>query len=616
MLQLYKVLEQFVGDNGKKWSGDFYDQIVKNELENTVDKVAKNNQTALEKYCNILYVLDPDTMYAKEFYQDVVEMAASATSTQVRPLNEDMDTPWMFDACRWMADALLDPSNTKLNKDVRDAFMKEYEEFIKAQGLEDARQDRDKFASSIMQQVRLAANASKALGAVTIFAKGIWYRSTTQITKGAWLQDNDLSKGGSKIWATFKVLALTASMFRLFYDGAFEKLQPSEIAKISATIVKNTFDIISPHLTIRTERNNIMVSEAEVQIMNDKVRKTPFGIRRGALVEEKVKYMEKLGEESLKLERGAEQSQGFLKRLQNKMSMSANVVRLIGVVIAVAFISFMIWDMAVHGGKMSGGQLALGIINIILEVAIVVIEIVAVMMPALSIIPVIGQLLAVAVLVVGLLLMLFGGSEHQETPGEKFVGRMQQPDGWVTKLNDPPEALLTSSLSSWDGIKGTQSTYTFTLANQKSIPITFTEATKDKPGTPESTDTINSVEVSFFAGSDESALYSNGAFAGPGETVTFGSGAWSFTAPGAAKDWNVALLKPNGTSLKSTNYVLRLKAADGSDPKTAPKMAPGETLTFTITGALGAVAGTTIVKTIERRPGASFCPVTYTVTRN
>lgn len=64
-----------------------------NELENTVEKVAKNDYTALQTYCNILYVLDPDTIYGKEVLRGRRRDGSKPTSAQVRNLNEDPNTP-------------------------------------------------------------------------------------------------------------------------------------------------------------------------------------------------------------------------------------------------------------------------------------------------------------------------------------------------------------------------------------------------------------------------------------------------------------------------------------------------------------------------------------------
>ena len=132
-------------------------------------------------------------------------MAASQTATQVRSLNEDPNTPWLPDACKWMAEALLDPSNPGLSPEVRDAFLKEYEQFCKDQGLEFDRHNRDKMASTMLQQVKIAASAPKALGALGMMDKGIWYRSSTQVKQNAWLYDNDMSKRGGKAGTMFKV---------------------------------------------------------------------------------------------------------------------------------------------------------------------------------------------------------------------------------------------------------------------------------------------------------------------------------------------------------------------------------------------------------------------------
>lgn len=406
-----------------------------------------------------------------------------------------------------------------------------------------------------------------------------------------------------------QVVALVASVGNLIYNKDVPLSEP-EKAKVGATIAKNVLDILGPHFTKTAARTEAQI-KAEIAVINDKVRKTPFGWRRKALIKEKVKYMEKLGEEALQIEKTVEKSKGLLSRIKGKMSVPAGVIRVIGVVIAVAFISFLIWDIVAHGGQMSGGQLALGIINIILEAAIVVVEILSLIFPAVSIIPVIGQILAIAVLIVGILIMIFGATEHQETPGEKFVKRMQS--GWLTTIDSPPDPLLEASISSSSGKKGSGWSFTLTLTNKKLETIKFMDTASSQPGTAPSTDTINSASLSFFSGSDDSTLFSNTEFVGTGESVQSGSGTWSATTAGEKPSelWDVACLKPNGTTVRSTNYELRIKAKAGASPSIAPR----QTLTLTVSGTLGGTAGTAIVKVIERRPGAPFCPTTFTITR-
>ena len=73
----------------------------------------------------------------------------------------------------------------------------------------------------------------------------------------------------------------------------------------------------------------------------------------------------------------------------------------------------------------------------------------------------------------------------------------------------------------------------------------------------------------------------------------------------ASKSWDIALLKPNGSNLKSTNYQLCIKATAGE----FPSIASGEKITFKVTGILGKEAGTALVKVIERRPGAPILPL-------
>lgn len=66
---------------------------------------------------------------------------------------------------------------------------------------------------------------------------------------------------------------------------------------------------------------------------------------------------------------------GLLSRLKNKLSIPPKVMRMISIAIAVSLIGFLIWVLVAHGATMSGGQLVLSIINIVLEVAIVIVEI-------------------------------------------------------------------------------------------------------------------------------------------------------------------------------------------------------------------------------------------------
>lgn len=71
--------------------------------------------------------------------------------------------------------------------------------------------------------------------------------------------------------------------------------------------------------------------------------------------------------------------------------------------------------------------------------------------------------------------------------------------------------------------------------------------------------------------------------------------AWVLVGRRPARD--IAMQKPNGTNLLSTNFNLRVKG-----------IAPSQTLVFTISGTLGAQAGTAMFKVVEKRPGAPFCP--------
>lgn len=152
-------------------------------------------------------MLDPDSQYAKEFYEDVVDIAAGSLAIQQAALSGDAP-PWLPHATKALVDALLNPNDKSIPEDVRKAFMKDFEAFCKDQNIEFERENKEKLSHALLAQLNLAASIPKALGAVTLFAKGLYYRSTTVVGKGAWLKTNDMSKSGGKLASTIKVMSL------------------------------------------------------------------------------------------------------------------------------------------------------------------------------------------------------------------------------------------------------------------------------------------------------------------------------------------------------------------------------------------------------------------------
>ena len=220
MLVLYDVLDQFITDDGPKWGKMYYEELTKTRLDDVVEQCVNNDvsiaslnldsadvwqQQPFQRYCNVLYVLDPDNLYAKNFYDDVVESVASHIAIQGTTVGNDEGAPWLPDACKWLADALLDPNNKSIKSEVREAFMKDFQEFCKAQGIEFERENRTKAANAIYQQLRISTAVPKALGGLSVFAKGLYYRSSTVLKEGAWLKNNDVSKTGGKLATTIKV---------------------------------------------------------------------------------------------------------------------------------------------------------------------------------------------------------------------------------------------------------------------------------------------------------------------------------------------------------------------------------------------------------------------------
>lgn len=117
---------------------------------------------------------------------------------------------------------------------------------------------------------------------------------------------------------------------------------------------------------------------------------------------------------------------------------------MISFVIDVAFIGFLIWDSIAHGGAVSGSQLAFGIIKMdcLKEVAIAIVEVLSLIFPS------------------GVVYTRDrSGTGHRGHRGRRSHHdiwqcgtpndtRMRADDRWLSETDDPPDSLLTASISS------------------------------------------------------------------------------------------------------------------------------------------------------------------------
>lgn len=144
-------------------------------------------------------------MYAKTMFDDIVHDIGSTTVIQGTTWSGSIETPWLNDALKSLTDALLDDNNNTISKDVRKAFMKDFTDFCASQQIEFDRNNREQAAAVIIGQLRLASQMPKAFGAASIFAKGLWYRSTGVVKGESWLRNNDITKTGGKLATVIKV---------------------------------------------------------------------------------------------------------------------------------------------------------------------------------------------------------------------------------------------------------------------------------------------------------------------------------------------------------------------------------------------------------------------------
>lgn len=138
-------------------------------------------------------------------YEDIQHDIGSTVAIHGTTLRGLIDTPWLENAMKSLTDALLDKNDKSIPENVREAFLKDFEAFCKAQNIEFDRNNRQQAASAIIGQFRLAAMVPKALGALSVFTKGLWYRSTGVIKGEAWLKNNDITKAGGKVATVIKV---------------------------------------------------------------------------------------------------------------------------------------------------------------------------------------------------------------------------------------------------------------------------------------------------------------------------------------------------------------------------------------------------------------------------
>lgn len=132
--------------------------------------------------------------------------------------------------------------------------------------------------------------------------------------------------------------------------------------------------------------------------------------------------------------------------MRRRLSLSSRVIRWLGIAISVVVVAFMIWDFCNQWDHLSGSGRVLAIAQITIEAAAVIVGIIG-LLSTCVLIPVSGEVLMVAGLVTSVFYFVYGRTEPEKTPVEKFGNSMRGDDGWLKNIDDPPWTTLEYS---WD----------------------------------------------------------------------------------------------------------------------------------------------------------------------
>ena len=378
------------------------------------------------------------------------------------------------------------------------------------------------------------------------------------------------------------------------------------------------FDIVKPHL-IRQEAKTLVQAHAEIAVLNEKLTRSG---QSGPLISESVdNIVKRINAEAIEIEKTAAASKDcrFVKWLKSKFQVSARTVRIMSCVLGAIVVGFLIWDLAANWGKMNTAGRALSIIAIVLECAIIILDIMAIALPAVACIPIIGQVLMVVALLVGIFLILFGS--HRDEPlssGEQFVEKMS--NGWVKNLDSPPTPLLTYTVSPTKLRRNSDSaSLAVTVENKTSQDITWMLPSSDLATQSLSSTQVASVEFGLTSGKDEICLFSQPFQPSESSKQVVSPGKWSVEL--GSQKLETKLLAPNGTNESNTEYSLRLvpptpkmpdtpaaKAA-AADPAVMIAAAPiifakGSSITMKVEGKVGNGKTDFSLTIREARPGA------------
>ncbi|KAF4440843.1 hypothetical protein FACUT_3161 [Fusarium acutatum] len=490
--QHFPVLQKFINDGGEKWAQAYLDQLLNVKMDDIVEDM-ESNPRILYRYTTILWVLYPEGNYHERFRDGIYNKLLGFA--MIQRVSKDAVMYWLPHITKTFIDGILNENYEEIDKDLRDLLRKELDIFMAAH--------RDFFEKNGKEFA-----AKNCAGMVHILVSGDLAAKSLMII-GVEPLEGKLKSGWKGLGLAFKMSLFGLSIYNIVMRG--KGMSAAQIGRVTTDVTKGFFDILTPFL-LRPEARNAREPVFQCQVINQTSgRKLPaYALGKANATELKFDVYDANLEDFAKVENEkAAREIPWFGRMRQRLSISSRVIRWLGIAINVVVVAFMIWDLCNQWDHLSGTGRGLAIAQISIETAAAIVGIIG-LFSTCALIPVPGQVLMVAGLVISIFYLVYGRPEPEKTPGEEFVDSMRGDNGWLKKIDDPPSTTLEYTITPTEMPKDADFSFKITGENTKSSSIEFISAPNAEK--PSSDTEILSIKFGFTTGSDTVCLFSNESF--------------------------------------------------------------------------------------------------------
>jgi hypothetical protein len=174
LLQLHPTLQKFITDGGQKWAKSYYDDLMSVKLDDIVEDSGKDPRL-LDRYCTVLWALNPDGDYPEKFRVNVLEKVYGQVVTQ--RASTDAVREWLPRVIKSYVDAITEDNFAGVDPKLRDSLRKEFDDFCAAQGVSLDKSSKEAMAKSATNILHMNLQVSLASPGLRMIGTGIWRRS-------------------------------------------------------------------------------------------------------------------------------------------------------------------------------------------------------------------------------------------------------------------------------------------------------------------------------------------------------------------------------------------------------------------------------------------------------